>query len=132
MIVAVVPMEMVEMPIHDIILVISVRGAFMPANRAVSVFAIVPLTFMVGRAAVRVGATYGNGVLIDVIVMDVMQVTVMEIVDMPVVAYQCMPTVRTVQVAVSGVRYAFGLLNFLHNSSFQIGNTNNQLAPTAV
>ena len=91
---------MVQVPTHQIVKVVPVRCAFMSAVGAVSMFATVRFTFMVRRAAVRVGATYGNGVFIDVIVMDVMQVTIVEIVDMPVVAYRHVPAIRTVHVTV--------------------------------
>ena len=46
----------------------------------------VPLTFVVGRAVVRVGAAERNRVFIDVAVMEVVQVTIMKIVRMTFVA----------------------------------------------
>jgi hypothetical protein len=77
-----------------------VRCAFMPAVWAVSMFVAMPFALMIGCAAVRVGAANGNGVLIDVIVMHVMQVTIMEIIGVPVVAYRRMPATRTMHVTV--------------------------------
>ena len=74
------------------------RCAFMPAVGAVSMFVTVPFALVIGCAAVRVGAANGNGVLIDVIAMDVMQVTIMEIIGVPVVAYRRMPATRTMHV----------------------------------
>jgi len=58
MVVAVSTMGMVEVPTNHIINVVPVRCAFMPALCAVSVFTIVSAAFMVGGAAVWVGATY--------------------------------------------------------------------------
>lgn len=72
----------------------------MPAVRAVSMFVTMPFALMIRCAAVGVGAANGNGVIIDVIVMDVMQVTIMEIVRVPVVAYRCVPATRTMHVTV--------------------------------
>jgi hypothetical protein len=72
MVVAVAAVGMVEVPTHDIINMVPVRCAFMPAFWAVNVFTIVSFAFVVGGAAVWVGAPYGNGVLIDVAVVDVM------------------------------------------------------------
>ena len=72
----------------------------MPAVWAVSMFVTMPFALMIGCAAVRVGAANGNGVLIDVIVMDVMQVTIMEVVGVPVVAYRHVSATRTMHVTV--------------------------------
>jgi hypothetical protein len=104
MIVAVRTMGMVEVPTHQIINVVAMRRAFMPAVGAVNMFAIVPFTLMAGRAAVRVRAAYRNGVFVDVIGMDVVQVTVMKIVGMPVVAYRHVAAIRTMHVIVGCVR----------------------------
>jgi len=104
MIIAVATMRMVQVRTYQIINVVSMRCAFMPAVRAVNMFAIVPFTLMAGCAAVRVRATYRNGVFVDVIGMDVMQMTVMEIVSMPVVAYRHVPAIRAVCVIVGCVR----------------------------
>ena len=53
-IVAVRAMSMVHVPAHHVVKVIAVWNAFMPAFRAVSVFAFVGSTMMVGRACIGV------------------------------------------------------------------------------
>jgi len=100
MIVTVGTMGMVQVPTYQIIKVIPVRCAFMPAVWTVTMFAIVPVAIMVGSAAVRVGATHGNGVLIDVVLMGVVQVTIMKIVCMPIVSHGSVPAIGAVQVRV--------------------------------
>jgi hypothetical protein len=115
MIVAVFTVGMVEMAAYQIINMISMRHLFMPAVRAVSMCAIVRLALMVGCAPVRVRAADGDGMLVDMAVMDMMQVPVMEIVGMPVVADRGMSAIRTVRVA---VRRVFSTLAFLHTLSF--------------
>jgi hypothetical protein len=113
MIVAVGAVGMMEVATYQIIKMIPVWCAFMPAVWTVNMFAIVPFAVMVGRAAVRVGATHGNGVLVDVVVMGVMQVTIMKIVRMPIVSHRRVPAIRAVHVSVGGVRSA---LSFFHTS----------------
>ena len=113
MIIAMRTVGMVEVAAHDIVEVISVRRPFMAAGRAMSVFAIVSFAFMVGGALVRVGATYRDGVLVDVTVVDGMQVTIMEVVRMSIVLNGRVPATRTVGVI---VRCMFSTLRFLHKS----------------
>jgi hypothetical protein len=100
MIVAVGAMGVMQVPTYQIIKVVPMRCAFMPALWAVNMFSFVPFAFMVGRAGVRVGAIYGNGVLIDVVGMRVMQVTIMKIVRMPIVTHRRVPAIRAVLVSV--------------------------------
>jgi hypothetical protein len=115
MIVAVCTVGMVEMTTYQIINMISMRHLFMPAGRAVSMFAIVPLALMVGRAAVRIRAPDGDGMLVHMTVMHMMHVSIMEIVSMPFVAYRGVTAIRTVHVT---VRRMFSTLAFLHTASF--------------
>ena len=100
MIVAVGTMGIVKVPTYQIINMVPMRCAFVPAIGAVNMFLTVPFAFVAGRAAVWVGATYGNGVLIDVGAVRVMQVTIMEIVRVPLVTYRHVPAVRIVRVTV--------------------------------
>ena len=58
------------------------------------------LAVMVRCAAVRIGATYGNGVLIEVVVMGVVQVTIVKIVRMPIVFHRRVAAIRAMQVSV--------------------------------
>jgi hypothetical protein len=115
MIVAVRTMGMMHMPAHHVIKVISMRNAFVPAFRAVSVFMTMRSTFVVGRAVAWVGAAYGKRVLIDVAVMEVMQVTIVEIIRVPLVGYGHVPATGTMLMSVLGVLCA---LTFFHMSPF--------------
>jgi hypothetical protein len=111
MIVAVCTVGMVKMTAYQIINMISMRHLFMPAVRAVSMLAIVRLALMVGRAAVRIRAADGDGMLVHMTVMHMMQVSIMEVVRMPFVADRGVTAIRTVHVT---VRRMFSTLAFLH------------------
>jgi hypothetical protein len=86
----------------------------------VGVFTSVPSTFVVGRAGVGIGLTYGNRVLVDVAVMEVMHVTVMEIIRMSLVTHGDMSAIRTMFMTVLGMLCA---LTWFHVSPFDQLNT---------
>jgi hypothetical protein len=113
MIIAVGTMGVVEVPTYQIIKVVPVWRAFMPAAWAMSMCALVSFARVVGRAAVRVGATHRNGVLIDVFVMGVMQVTIMKIVRVTIMYYRRVPAIGVVHVTMGRVHTA---LTFFHTS----------------
>lgn len=104
MIVAVRVMRMVEMSTHDVINVIAVWRAFMPAFWTVSMVAAMCFAFVIRRAATRVGTAYRNGVLVDVSFMDVMQMSVMKIVRVSLMANRRVAATGTMFVAVLGMR----------------------------
>ena len=114
MVVAVRAMGMMHMSTDDVIEVIAVRNAFMPAFRAVSVVAAMRSTLVVRRAGVGVRASDRNRVLVNMAVMEVMHVTIMKIVRVPLVGYSHVPAIRTMLVTVFGVLCA----TFFHASPF--------------
>jgi hypothetical protein len=87
MVVAVPAMRVMKMPADDVIEMIPVGRSLVAALGSVSVLLLVTFALVVGRAVVWVGAANGNGVLIDVTAMNVMQMAVVEIVGVSVVAH---------------------------------------------
>jgi hypothetical protein len=117
MVVAVIAMRVMKMPADDVIEVIPVRRSLVAALRSVSVLLVVSFATVVGRAVVWVSAANGNGVLINVTAMNVMQMAVVEIVRVSVVAYGHVPATGLVHVIMLGVLRA---LTFFHTSPFEI------------
>jgi hypothetical protein len=115
MIVAVVAVQMVQVPTHQIIHVVAMRRALVPAIGAMGVLAAVRFAVMLRRAVVRVRFTYRNEVFVNVIAVHMMQMAIMEIVDMPVMTDLHVAADSTVLVIVGGVCSAFRVL---HTSSF--------------
>jgi hypothetical protein len=98
MVVAVVPMGMVEPSLHQIIDMVAVRHSFVPTTRP-----------MLMRAAVlrgalrRVAGANGEDVLVDMIPMHVVQMSIMEIINVAFVANGRVPTVGTMFMRMVGM-----------------------------
>jgi hypothetical protein len=85
-IVAVVPVRMVKVAVHQIIDVVSVRDGLVTAAGPMHVTGSMSRAAMVWRAAVGVTFRDGNHMLVDVAVVRVVKVTIMKIVDVTVMA----------------------------------------------
>jgi hypothetical protein len=105
MIVAMIPVWMMEMTIDQIIDVVPVRHGFMPAAFAVDVPLLV--TAAVRRAGIGVRLADLQHVLVYVVAVDVVQVAVVEIVRVPFVLDGRVTAAGAVLVVVSLVLVAF-------------------------
>jgi hypothetical protein len=98
MVVAMIAVRMVQTPVHEVIDVIAMWNGAVPATRTVRVRAT-----GLGSAVNRIGSVHGDGMLVDMIPMHVMEMPVVQIVDMPIMADRRMAAVRAVLVAMIGV-----------------------------
>lgn len=101
MVVAVVAVRMVQMPVHQIVGVVSVRYCGVPAVRAVAMTGVVLTAVVVRRAVGWVPGTDRQPVFVHVSVVRVMEVAVVKIVDMAVVPDRRVSAARTVLMVVS-------------------------------
>jgi hypothetical protein len=97
-IVAVALAGVMEMSVHEIVDVVSVREGRMPAARAVLVVGGMLSARMRGRAGIRVGAVHLEHVLVDVTGTHVVKVPVVGVVSMPRVTDLGMTAARPVSV----------------------------------
>lgn len=106
MTIAVTTMGMMQVPVHKIVNVVTVWHKFMSTGSTVSVSMIVPVAAMIGRASIRIDIANGNGMFLDLTVMDVMQVSIVEIVGVTFVRYSHMTTLGAMRVSVGNVLVA--------------------------
>jgi hypothetical protein len=102
-IVAVLAVLVVKVAVHQIIGVIAVGYPEVAAALAVDVRLVVPATSVIGSAAPRVGAADREGVLIDVVAVDVVEVPIMEVVEVALVPDGRVATASTVLVGMTFV-----------------------------
>ena len=118
MIVAVITMRVVQMPVDQVIGVITVGDGFVPAFWAMLVSGCVRLAIVSLCAIGRIDKRHFDGVLVHMTLMGVVQVAIMQIVDMIVVLYGGVPAVVSMFVSmllVNGVvrhRYSFHAFRF--------------------
>jgi hypothetical protein len=91
MIIAVIPVGMMQVSVDQIVDVIAVRHRLVPASRTVHVPAVVPAAPVLRRAPVRIGGRYLDRVLVHVILVHMVEMAVVEIVDVIAVADSGMP-----------------------------------------
>jgi hypothetical protein len=84
-IVAVIAVRMMQMPVHEVIDMIAVRDCSMATIGAVLVSGFVALAAVLGSAIGRVGRAYGQGMLLHLGALDVVQVAILQIIDMALV-----------------------------------------------
>lgn len=84
MVVAVIPVDVVQVAAHQIVHVVAVRDGFVAAVGPMDMTRVVAAAAVRRRACVRVGLRDGDHVLIDVTVVGVMQVTIMEVVNVTI------------------------------------------------
>ena len=101
-----VAMWMVQAAVDEIVGVIAMRNRFMAASRAVAMRRIMTAAAMFRAAAVRVGGTDFDDVLLEVPVIWVLQLPGIQVIQVPFVANRKMATAGTMHVRMSGVRSA--------------------------
>lgn len=100
MVVAVVPMRMVQVVADEVVHVVAVRHHVVPAAGAVLVIALVMRAVVIGRAVGWVAVADRNRVSLHFIALVVVKLAVVQVIDVVVVAYRRMPAVGTVLVVV--------------------------------
>ena len=80
MVVAVAAVIMVQMPLNQVIEVVTVRSALVPAIGAVSVLRLVSSTAVLRRTGIRVGRIDRKRVLIHMVAMNAMQMPIVKII----------------------------------------------------
>lgn len=101
--VAMVPVPMMQVTLHQVIHVVPMRDLRMAATGAVLVVPVVRPAGMARGASVRVHVVDPDHVLVHVPVMGVVQTTIMEVVDVVPVLHRGMVALRTVHVSMSFV-----------------------------
>jgi hypothetical protein len=109
-IVAVVAVGMVQVTIHQIVGVISVRDGLVATPLTVDVVRVVAAAAVLGRAGGRVALRDLDGVLVDVITVGMVQVTIVQVVDVPIVHDGLVAASGAVNVVVRFVNIAGGHL----------------------
>jgi hypothetical protein len=108
-IVAVIPVRMMEPSVHEVVDMVTMGHRFVPAGWAVLVCAACLRGTLHG-----VGCADGNDMFVDVILVHVVEVAIMEIIDVPLVAD---PGVSAVRAVVMGVIQMMPLCAGGHNHS---------------
>jgi zinc/manganese transport system substrate-binding protein len=86
MVVAVTLVRMMQVAVDQVVDVVAVGNRFVPAARLVPVAGLVAAALVIGRAALGVGALHGDGVLVHVAGVLVVQVPVVQVVHVVLVA----------------------------------------------
>jgi hypothetical protein len=87
-------MRMVKMAIDQVIHMISMRNAFMTATRPMLMFRLMPLTLMLGRAALRVRRSDVDHMLVDMFAVHVVHMPIVQVIDMSGMDDSGMPALR--------------------------------------
>lgn len=82
------------MAVYQVVNVVPMRNRFMSTPRAVYVAGLMTTALMAWCALVRCGVGNLNHMFVNMVLVRVMQMTIMKIVDMAIVIYGCMPTIR--------------------------------------
>ncbi len=109
MVVAVFAVRMMQVILHHVVDVISVRDLRMPAAGTMDVVAAVRTASMLRGTPRRVRRTDRDHMLVDVIVVEMVQVSIVEIIDVVAVLDGHMAATRSMPVAVSFVHFAVRL-----------------------
>jgi hypothetical protein len=102
-IVAVIPVRVMQVSVDQVVDVVSVRHCLVPASRTMQMRAVMPAAPVLGRAPVRIGRRHIDAVLVHVILVHVVHMTVVEVVDVIAMANGGMPALGTVLMGVVGV-----------------------------
>ena len=105
-VIAVVTVNMMEVTVHEVVDVVSVRDSLVSAAWAMDVVGIMAAAGMRRRAVVGVGRGHLNHVLVDVAIVRVMQVAVVQVVDVAVVLDGLVTAAWAVDVVVGLVNLA--------------------------
>ncbi|MFS8977221.1 hypothetical protein PO002_22365 [Cupriavidus necator] len=102
MVIAMIPMGVMQMIANQIVYMVAVRYGLMAAARAVPVVRVMAAALMVGGTPIRIGVAYCKHVLIDVIAVHVVEVAVMQIVNMSLMTHGEVAAIGPVLVRVIG------------------------------
>ncbi|WP_454736035.1 hypothetical protein [Cupriavidus necator] len=102
MVIAMIPMGVMQMIANQIVYMVAVRYGLMAAARAVPVVRVMAAALMVGGTPIRIGVAYCKHVLIDVIAVHVVEVAVMQIVNMSLMTHGDVAAIGPVLVRVIG------------------------------
>ena len=94
MIVAVIPVVVVQVALHKIIDMVSVRYGLVPAMSAVNMLFVMSRAIMGRRALLGIGRAHFYPMFVHLTAVLMVQVSVMQIIRMSVVFYRGMPAVR--------------------------------------
>jgi hypothetical protein len=108
-VVAVVAVRMMQVILHHVIDVVSVRNLRMAAVWTVDVFAAVRAALMLWGTSCRVRGTDWDRVLVDVIVVGMVEVSIVQIIDVITVLNRWVTTTRAMLVSVSFMHLAVRL-----------------------
>jgi hypothetical protein len=102
MVIAMIPMRVMQMIANQIIDMVAVRYCLMAAARAVLMVRVMAAALMIGGTPIGIGVAYCKHVLIDVIAVQVVEVSVMQIINMSLMTYGEVSTIGPVLVRVIG------------------------------
>lgn len=102
-VVAVIPVRVMEMSVDQIVDMVAVRYGFVSAAGTVPVVLVVSAAGVIGRAAAGIAIAHLDGVLVDVIAVGVMEMAVVQVVDVVTVPDRGMAARRAMLVRVVGV-----------------------------
>ena len=103
MVVAVLAVRMVQVAVDQVVDVITVGHRLVSAARAVPMAGLVATTTMLGCTGGRIAFGHRDGVLVDMIAVNMMKVPVVEVVDVAVVKHGGMSATWAVLMVVGGV-----------------------------
>ncbi len=98
MVVAVAPVWVMQMSVHQVVDMVAVRHGLVTAAWTMLVVPLMATTIVVGRALVRIARVHVDDMLVEMIAVRVVKVTVMEVVHMVAVPYRSVAAVGTVLV----------------------------------
>jgi hypothetical protein len=119
-IIAMIPVGMMQVSFNQVVDVVTVRHDFVPASWTVHMRAVMSPALVLGRAPVRIGRRHLDGVLVDMILVSVVQMAVVKIINVIAVANGCMPTPWTVLVGMVGVLVVTASAHLTASSRFAI------------
>jgi hypothetical protein len=105
-VIAVIAMRMMQMPVHKIVHMITVRNRFMATVRSVDMARLMAPTLVFRRTGIGIRRRYLDHMLIHMITVDMVKMAVMDIVHMTVVLNRRMSATRAVLVRVVFVNRA--------------------------
>ena len=105
-VVAMVSVRMVEMPVDEVVEMISVGNGFVTTARAMHMVCVVPPACVVRGAASRVRLIHVDRVLIDVVLVGVMEMAVVKVVHVIAMLHGGVAAIGSVLVAMLGVGFA--------------------------
>jgi hypothetical protein len=94
MIIAMPIMRVMQMSVHQIIDMITMRNCLMSASESMDMALIMAATRVLSGTRVRIGGAYRNDVLINMALMRMMQVSIMQVVDVAFMHYRPMSAMR--------------------------------------